>query len=251
MGESIEVPDIINPTIIPAMTDPIAPLAPPSFAAKGSQRWLQVAVNRRPGVLDEPLLAAARLPRDTRITWLSPVESNGFVEYFDQSMCDRLQIQPREPLNSFWPAGGPRWDGLARASTGDVFLVEAKAHIGEMVSGASRASEPSRAKIAESLRAVQREIAHGADEVDWTGRFYQYANRLAHLHFLRQQNGIPAHLVLVYFLNAADVNGPTQKAEYEGAIQVIEHYLGVRQSKISRYVHKLFVDVRSLDGAAG
>jgi hypothetical protein len=232
------------------MTDPSAPLAPPSFAAKGSQRWLQVAVNRRPAVIDEPLLAAARLPRDTRITWLSPVESNGFLEYFDQSMCNRLEIQPREPLKSFWPAGGPRWDGLARASTGDVFLVEAKAHIGEMVSGASRASDASRAKIAESLRAVQREIAPGADEVDWTGRFYQYANRLAHLHFLRQQNGIPAHLVLVYFLNATDVNGPTQRAEYEGAIQVIEHYLGVRRSKISRYVHKLFVDVRSLDGAA-
>lgn len=223
---------------------------PASFAAKGSQRWLQVAVNRRPQVIDEPLRAAARLPNSTQITWLSPVESDGFVEYFDGSMCDRLGLRLTKPLGEFWPAGGPRWDGLARASTGDVFLVEAKAHIGEMVSPASRASEPSRAKITEALRAVQREIAPGADEVDWTGRFYQYANRLAHLHFLRQQNGVPAHLVLVYFLNATDVNGPSERAEYDGAIHVIEHYLGVRRSKLSRYIHKLFVDVRSLEDAA-
>ncbi|HEX8830592.1 MAG TPA: hypothetical protein VF705_05465, partial [Longimicrobium sp.] len=157
--------------------------APPSFAAKGSQKWLQIAVNRRPALLDEPLRASARLPEDASIDWLSPVESNRFLEYFDQSMCDRLGINPeKRRLDDFWPAGGPRWDGLARASTGDVFLVEAKAHIGEMVSDASRASEVSRARIAESLRAVQRQIAPGADEVDWTGRFYQYANRLAHLH---------------------------------------------------------------------
>lgn len=223
---------------------------PTSFARKGSQRWLQVAVNRRPHVIDEPLRAAASLPHAAQITWLSPVESDAFVEYFDASMCDRLGLHLTKPLHEFWPAGGPRWDGLARASTGDVFLLEAKAHIGEMVSPASRASEASRAKIGEALRAVQREIAPGADEVDWTGRFYQYANRLAHLHFLRQQNGIPAHLVLVYFLNAADVNGPSEQAEYEGAIHVIEHYLGVRRTKLSRYIHKLFVDVRSLEGAA-
>ncbi|HEX8831409.1 MAG TPA: hypothetical protein VF705_09605, partial [Longimicrobium sp.] len=75
-------------------------------------------------------------------------------------------------------------------------------------------------------------------------------NRLAHLHLLREQNGIPAHLVLVYFLNAADVNGPTERAEYMGAIKVIEHYLGVRNSRISRYVHKLFVDVNALADVA-
>lgn len=221
--------------------------APPAFAAKGSQRWLQIAMNRRPELLDEPLRAAAKLPGDAAITWLSPVESERFVEYCDQPTFDRLGIKlQKRPLDDFWPARGPRWDGLARASTGDVFLLEAKAHIGEMVSGASRASEAPRAKIAESLRAVQRAIAPGADEVDWTGRFYQYANRLAHLHFLREQNGIRAHLVLVYFLNATDVGGPSQRAEYEGASKVIEHYLGVRRSKISRYVHKLYVDVAEL-----
>lgn len=42
------------------------------------------------------------------------------------------------------------------------------------------------------------------------------------------------------------VDGPFQQAEYEGATKVIERYLGIRQSKLSRYVHKLYVDVRDL-----
>lgn len=217
------------------------------FAAKGSQRWLQMAVNCRPDLLNAHLRGAVGLAPNVAVEWLSPLASEGFVEYRDGLTFQRLGVQlAKRSLSDFWPARGPLWDGLARASTGDVFLVEAKAHIGEMVSSGSRASEPARAQITESLRAVQREIAPGADEVDWTGTFYQYSNRLAHLHLLRLQNDIPAHLVCVYFLHASDVNGPTERAEYEGAIKVIEHYLGLRQSKLSRYVHKLFIDVRDL-----
>jgi hypothetical protein len=221
--------------------------AVPAFAAKGSQRWLQLAVNRAPEIINTPLRVSAGLPQATPIEWVSPLASENFVEYSEERTFDRLGVRlAKRPLNDFWPTGGPRWDGLARTATGDVFLVEAKAHIGEMVSGRSRASQPALEKITESLRAVQREIAPGADEVDWAGTFYQYANRLAHLHLLRVQNEVPAHLVFVYFLNAVDVNGPSERAEYEGATKVIEHYLGIRNSRLSRYVHKLFIDVRDL-----
>lgn len=224
------------------------PLSAPIFAVKGSQRWLQVAVNRRPAVLDEPLGAVAGLPPDAAIEWRSPLASKNFVEYRDGLAFDRLGVRlDKRPLEEFWPSRGPCWDRLARASTRDVFLVEAKAHIGEMVSGRSRASQAPMAKIAESLRQVQREIAPGSEDlVDWTGTFYQYANRLAHLHLLRAQNDVPAHLVFVYFLNATDVKGPSERAEYEGATKVIEHYLGIRNTKLSRYIHKVYVDVRDL-----
>jgi hypothetical protein len=219
--------------------------ATPTYAGKGSQRWLQIAVNRCPTVLDVPLRAAAGLAPGTAIEWHAPLRDEGFAEYRDRAALDQLKVQlTRRPVEDFWPARGPVWDGLARAATGDVFLVEAKAHIGEMVSGPSRASEASIGKIRESLREVQRAIAPGADEVDWSGTFYQYANRLAHLHLLRVQNEIPAHLVFVYFLNATDVGGPSERAEYEGATKVIEHHLGVRQSELTRYIHKLYVDVR-------
>jgi hypothetical protein len=173
---------------------------PPQFAAKGSQRWLQVAVNRLPSTIYDALRVAAKLPPSTRIEWVSPLASESFAEYSDGDVATRLGIElKKRPLEDFWPQRGPRWDGLARASTGDVFLVEAKAHVAEMVSGPCRASRASRQKIAESLRAVQREIAPNSEKIDWTGTFYQYANRLAHLHLLRRQNGVPAHLVYVYF----------------------------------------------------
>ena len=224
-----------------------APADAPRFAPKGSQRWLQIAVNRCPDLLDAALRDSARLPASARIEWLSPRAEEGFVEYRDGATLAKLGVVlTRRALEDFWPARGPVWDGLARASTGDVFLCEAKAHVGEMVSGRSRASAAAMVKIQESLRAVQREIAPGADDVDWAGTFYQYANRLAHLHLLRVQNNVPAHLAFIYFLNAADVRGPSERAEFEGAMKVIEHYLGVRQSKVSRFVHKLYIDVRDL-----
>lgn len=219
----------------------------PPFAAKGSQRWLQIAVNLKPELLNVPIREAAGLGPSVDIKWLSPLASQKFVEYCDGSTFEQLGVQlAKRPLEDFWPSRGPRWDGLARSTTGDVFLVEAKAHIGEMVSGASRATEPALTKITESLRAVQRAIAPGADAVNWTGTFYQYANRLAHLHLLREQNGIPAHLVFVYFLNDEKVKGPKVPEAYEGATHVIEHYLGIRQSKISRFVHKIYVEVNEL-----
>lgn len=227
-------------------------IEPATYAGKGSQRWLQVAVNHRPELLDDPILRAAGL-EGASLQWLSPVRNEKFIEYRDGAALTKLGIaELKRPLEDFWPLRGPCWDGLARTADSDYLLVEAKAHIGEMVSSGSRASEGPKAKIIQSLRQVQREIAPGADEVDWSGTFYQYANRLAHLHFLRQQNGVKAHLVFVYFLNAPDVGGvsggPSTKDEYIGATKVIEHYLGIRNSKISRYIHKIFVDVNELRG---
>ncbi len=223
----------------------------PPFAPKGSQRWLQIAVNRLPSLIDDPLRVAARLLPDAEIEWLSPLATECYLELSDDGVLTRLGVELKSrKLKDFWPMRGPRWDGLARTSSGDVFLVEAKAHIGEMVSGRCRASAAAHAQISESLREVQRAIAPGAEQVDWTGTFYQYANRLAHLHLLRMQNQLPAHLVYVYFLNAKDVRGPSDRAEYEGATKVIEHCLGIRRTRLSAFVHKLYVDVRDLEGVA-
>lgn len=185
------------------------------------------------------------LAANVEVEWLSPLARENYVEYRDGTTYDRLGVHLRRPSTGFWPDRGPMWDGLARLSTGEVLLVEAKAHIQEMVSKGTRASEPARAKIVESLRTVQRVLAPRAD-VDWAGTFYQYANRLAHLHFLQEDNGVPAHLVFIYFLNADDVGGPSDRAEWIGAIKVVEGYLGLGRHRLSRYVHKIFVDVREL-----
>jgi hypothetical protein len=40
-------------------------------------------------------------------------------------------------------------------------------------------------------------------------------NRLAHLYFLCELNGVPAFLVFVYFVNDQEMQGPTTKKEWQ------------------------------------
>lgn len=221
-----------------------------SFAKAGSQRWLQVAVEKAPELLNEPLRESMGLAQDAEIEWLSPIRRDGFQEYRDAFAFEdprwRRQLK-RVPLKEFWPSGGPRWDGLARTKDDQFILVEAKAHIGEIVSPRSRAKEPARGRIANSMREVQKSLAPKSTEyVDWAGTFYQYANRVAHLHFLREQNREQAHLVNIYFYKAPDVPSPPDRAHWEGAIQVVECYLGLGRHRLAKYMHKLFIDASSL-----
>jgi hypothetical protein len=218
------------------------------YAKKGSQRWLQVAVDRAPELLNGPLRTSLRLPAESEIAWLSPLRGDGFAEYRDEATFVRCNVDlSRRPLREFWPSRGPMWDGLARTARGDLLLIEAKAHISELVSPRSRAAEPARGRIAASVRAVQQAIApRSVGLVDWTGTFYQYANRVAHLHFLRDKNAVRAHLVNIYFLHADDVFGPTERAGWEGALKVVECYLGLGRHRLGKYMHKLFIDVRTL-----
>jgi hypothetical protein len=222
------------------------------FTACGSQRWLQIAVNRAPETLNAPLREAMALGADDAIDWRSPREDDGFLEYRDGTFLDRIDCSPlpKRTLDQFWPARGPMWDGLARTSRGDLLLVEAKAHIPEIISGGSRAVGKGRVQIDAALRETQAALAPKASAVDWSRTFYQYANRLAHLYLLREVNGLPAHLVYVYFLNANDVNGPSERGEWIGAIKVVEGYLGLGRHRLSRYIHKVFVDVADLPAVA-
>ena len=225
-----------------------------TFAKKGSQRWLQVAVERAPEILNVPLRQSMGLPEGAEIEWLSPLRSEKFSEYRDgwafQNKRWHLPLK-HVPLEKFWPSRGPMWDALAMVNDGTkdgrFLLVEAKAHIGEIVSPRSRASEPASAKIKASMTDVQRAIApKSVGSVDWSGTFYQYTNRIAHLHFLREQNKEKADLVNIYFYKAPDVPSPPDRAHWEGAIQVVECYLGVGRHRLGKYMHKLFIDASQL-----
>jgi hypothetical protein len=222
------------------------------YARKGSQRWLQVAVNRDPESLNRTIRSAMGLPGSVEIQWMSPLESHSFAEYRDTAALKRCEITlERRPLADFWPSRGPVWDGLARTSRGEVLLVEAKAHIPELVSPRSRATEPARGRIEKSMREVQETIApKTVGVVDWTHTFYQYANRIAYLYLLREENQVPAHLVNIYFLNATDVGGPSDPVEWRGALKVVECYLGIGRTRISKYIHKVFVDATPLIAVA-
>lgn len=215
---------------------------------RGSLKWVQLLVNECPELINGSLREACMLPSNASISWLSPICTDEFAEYRDQAFLDLLGIHlEQRPLSTFWPRRGPQWDALARSGDGEVFLVEAKAHVGELLSPGTKASSKSKEFIERSLKEVQSFL--GVDPiVDWSQALYQYTNRLAHLYLLRELNNVPAFLVFVYFVGDHEMDGPVTVGEWESAIQVVKGILGLREShRLSKYVHDVFIDVARIE----
>ncbi|MFW9959127.1 MAG: hypothetical protein ACFFCT_13735 [Candidatus Odinarchaeota archaeon] len=216
-------------------------------AKRGSQKWIQIAVNEKSELLNSVVARALHFKPDEMITWLSPLVQDGYQEYFDQKFIKQLGVKlNRRQLSDFWPKRGLNWDALGKTSKGRVLLVEAKAHIQEMVTSPSKASAKSLIMIKNSLDEVKKYLGVSKD-VDWTGWFYQYTNRLAHLYLLRELNDLPAELLFLCFINDYDMDGPTSSSHWDGAIEMMEVYLGLpKNHRLSRYVHHLYLDVQKL-----
>ena len=159
-------------------------------------------------------------------------------------------LKPPPPAwNSYWPQTGrpPTWDAIGEASingTREWLLVEAKAHIGELASSTG-ASEDSQAIIQRAMEETQQ--AMGVDPGhDWLKGYYQYANRLAVLHFLRRE-GIPARLLFIYFWGDRPEEGPNwpqTENEWEPPLREMEKDLGLEGNhQYSDFIHKLFLPV--------
>jgi hypothetical protein len=228
---------------------------PQKRGQRGSQKWLQLAVNRAPHLLDRALAGPLNLSGTDKITWLSPLENDGYAEYRDEAFLARLKIQPQhEALDTFWPARGPQWDGLGRTSRGEALLLEAKAHIPELLSTPTGAKgQGSRRLIAQSLARVKAGCG-SRSATDWSGLCYQYTNRLAHLYFVRNLNRIPAYLVFVYFLNATDMGGPATAEEWVGAIRFLHAMFGIDERRLDKVfghgIIDVFVDVKDIEVAS-
>ena len=222
------------------------------FAAAGSQRWLQVAVERAPKLLDAALQESGAIEPGDEVDWRSPVVTDGFREYRDEEALRRLGIGalPARSLKVFWPRRGPVWDALGRSREGRHVLVEAKAHIPEAVSPPSKASEASIGLIRQSLAEARRFYTRRSN-ADWSSVFYQYANRLAFQYLLRELNSLPSVLVFLDFINARDVKGPTSSAEWKGATRVIHTQLGLPEDMRPFGVYHAYVDVQELQNLVG
>ncbi len=215
-------------------------------AQKGSQKWVQHVVNHCPQVLNEAIAARLKLPDAETILWRSPLTGDAYAEYQDQAFLDLLGIElTRVPLADFWPTRGPVWDALGKSQSGAMFLVEAKSHIAEIVSPATAASQRSKDFISSSLQQC-KDYLNCRSELDWTGRFYQYTNRLAHLYLLRVLNGVPAYLVFLHFVNDEEMNGPDSEEEWKGAIDLLHAFLGIGPTKLTPFVANVFIDVAAL-----
>lgn len=202
---------------------------------KGSLKWIQKAVRDAPDVLQP-----AGLPP---IEWLSPLAEDDYAEYRDAGFLQRLEIgHLAAGLQDFWPSHGPQWDALGVTSSGPV-LVEAKAHIREFLSPPCKASPLSRAQIERAFASVGSDLGVGTTAT-WPKIYYQYANRISFLWWLRQQ-GIDAKLLFVSFLNDDDMNGPAHAETWETAFAAADYALGIpERNKLRRHIFHVTPDVR-------
>jgi hypothetical protein len=101
------------------------------------------------------------------------------------------------------------------------------------------------AKIQQSLNATKYYL-RSTSAHDWSSIFYQQANRLAHLYFLRELNKIDAYLILVYFFNDNHVRLTTEQ-EWRGANRLLRRVMGLpEQHRLSRYIAEIYIDVNDL-----
>ncbi|PIP97521.1 MAG: hypothetical protein COW75_05530 [Rhodobacterales bacterium CG18_big_fil_WC_8_21_14_2_50_71_9] len=198
---------------------------------------MQRAVEQRPDLLQSDAAP---------IRWLSPLRDDAFAEYRDEAFLERLGLGEHAPLlRAFWPARGPQWDALGWSAEGPV-LVEAKAHIGEFLTPPTKAGAESLRRIAESLAAVQADLG-AAPGCDWTARFYQYANRLAHLWWLHRI-GVGGQLLFVSFLGDDDMGGPDEAATWQAAFRVADYALGLpARHALSRHIRHVTPHVGLID----
>lgn len=159
---------------------------------------------------------------------------------------------------NFWPQTGnvPNWDavGLLRSeSQVEFLLVEAKARASEIKNDCEASEHGGLPKIKEAF--AETISANGFDSTvkEWLGPYYQYANRLAHLHYLLKHN-ISARFIFIYFLGdqwpergnggKEPVTCPASEQEWNLYLQRMYEHLGLKGlSKLERRIHRLFLQV--------
>lgn len=216
--------------------------------AKGSERWIRRMVNEFSSDFTETIQSQSNIDVGAKIDWRSPLSTDSYAEYRDENFLELLKLIPaRRALKEFWPARGPQWDALGVTERGEPLLVEAKGNIKELVSSASQASPESKALIEKSL-AETKDYLSISHDIPWTGRLYQYGNRIAHLYYLRVINEVPAHLLFVYFIGDTDVDGPNTVEEWQAAITVAKTVLGIpERNKLNKFISEVFIDVTEFE----
>jgi hypothetical protein len=177
---------------------------------------------------------------------------------------DFLKDHGGRAWQDYWPdrepgkanrRGMPSWDavGALTYSDGskDWLLVEAKAHLAEFASRLAQcaAGGASRTKIAAALRLTFESLrANDGPNWEtvqdcWLGQYYQLANRLALLHFLRA-NGHPARLLYVLFAGDSYRNCPRTSKVWSAQFDAAYRAMGLEPGhSLSRWCHRLCLHV--------
>jgi len=143
-----------------------------------------------------------------------------------------------EAWRRYWPKRGNQqnWDAVAKMDIEGVehwLLVEAKANIQEIRSHCRARDGSARNKIDDALREV-RDAFGLKPSGNLRSKYYQYANRLAALYFLRQHNR-HAKLLFIYFLSDKNPEKqescPECKEDWRKVLSKQEEWLGLNSDK--------------------
>ena len=158
----------------------------------------------------------------------------------------------REAWMKYWPRRGQNWDGVGKIRFGsreEWLLVEAKAHLKEIESQCQATKGGVGLEMIEAAFRETKEAVGVDSSADWLKPYYQYANRLATLHFLTKSN-VRARLLFIYFLGdkRSHQECPSDPAGWEPALGAMYGHLGLtEQSEIEARTHKAFLPVCDAD----
>ena len=234
-------PDAVDTQHRPRRTDDLG------RAFKGSQRQIQIAVAHRKPELFKAITTQLDCPDGTQLIWKSPLEKEKFKEYLDESFLEAVNLKElADDLRDFWPRRGPQWDGLARLEkdgqlTG-IVLVEAKSYPEEMRGQGCKAKLESQKRIKRSTKAAKAWF-HAKPSAKWLGPYYQFANRLSHIYFLRKKVRIKAWLVNLCFVDDKTMKEKATKKEvWKAKLKCAKNELGFKGEV--QYVADVFLDAR-------
>jgi hypothetical protein len=186
-----------------------------------------------------------------RIQWLDfPFDPQRQFNDAEWKGLDFLPLPHSARANwpEFWPQRGnaQNWDAVARIRTNDDadgwLLVEAKAHLGELKSSCGAKAQGGLEQIKAAMDQTKSAL-NVNPESDWLTPYYQMANRLAVLTYLRR-HGINAHLLNIYFMGDRNPAGtcPTCEAEWATELAAMCEHLGIAGRKLEG-VHQVLLPV--------
>ena len=179
---------------------------------------------------------------------------NPVKDFCDEEVIDLEFLGPDHDLlfewGDWWPHSGNvhNWDAVGNIIVNgqeEWLLVEAKAHVNELESSCRAREHGGLPTIRKALAETQRAMRVSVSVQRWLSPYYQYANRLAVLHFLNA-HGQPARLVHLYFCGDAHPTGicPQSEEEWTPVLETVYQHLGLPgQGPLAGREHAVFVPV--------
>jgi len=159
----------------------------------------------------------------------------------------------RDAWTRWWPQtpGTVTWDAVGRVTRDGVaewVLVEAKGNVQELSQNCKARVGPGLNTIREAFSRTKKALGVDAAK-NWEVGYYQYANRIATLHFLTEC-GVPARLLFIYFTGDRNPKCDcplTADAWYEMGLKRMKESIGLPEKHaLSGRIHELFVPVRGV-----